>query len=76
MLHRCTHLALLVLLAISLATPVLAKGGRPPAEPLDLHVLLTNDDGFDSDGIMAVRDALLAAGHRVTLVGPADQQSG
>lgn len=41
-----------------------------------LHVLLTNDDGFDSAGIEALRVALTAAGHRVTVVAPATQQSG
>lgn len=41
-----------------------------------LDILLTNDDGFDSEGIIALHESLVAAGHNVTLVGPATQQSG
>jgi len=41
-----------------------------------LNILLTNDDGFDSAGIEALYEALTAAGHTVTLVGPFEQQSG
>jgi 5'/3'-nucleotidase SurE len=44
--------------------------------PLDLRILLTNDDGFDSEGITALREALVDAGHDVTVVAPATQQSG
>jgi 5'-nucleotidase len=45
-------------------------------EPASLHVLLTNDDGYDTPGIKAVREALIAAGHEVTLVAPLHNQSG
>jgi 5'/3'-nucleotidase SurE len=41
-----------------------------------LDILLTNDDGFDAPGITSVYDALVAAGHQVTLVAPAENQSG
>lgn len=41
-----------------------------------LNILLTNDDGWNSPGIEAVRTALVAAGHSVTLVGPLNNQSG
>jgi len=41
-----------------------------------LDIMLTNDDGWNAPGIQAVRGALLDAGHRVTLVGPLEQQSG
>jgi 5'-nucleotidase len=41
-----------------------------------LDILLTNDDGWDKPGILTVRDALCNAGHNVTLVGPAGNQSG
>jgi 5'-nucleotidase len=41
-----------------------------------LRILLTNDDGFSAPGIAAVRDALVAAGHDVTIVAPATDQSG
>ncbi|KQX71782.1 5'/3'-nucleotidase SurE [Aeromicrobium sp. Root472D3] len=49
-------------------------GPAPAARPLS--ILLTNDDGWDAAGISAVYDALVARGHRVTLVGPATNQSG
>ena len=41
-----------------------------------LDILLTNDDGFDAPGITSLYDALVAAGHQVTLVAPAENQSG
>ena len=59
-------LAALVLLA---PLPALATEGA-------LKILLTNDDGFDSPGITALHEALLDAGHYVTVVAPATQQSG
>lgn len=40
------------------------------------HVLLTNDDGYDREGLRALRDALIEAGARVTVVAPADNRSG
>ncbi|MFQ5630522.1 MAG: 5'/3'-nucleotidase SurE [bacterium] len=45
-------------------------------EPPPLDILLTNDDGYSAPGIMAMRKALIAAGHHVTLVAPAQQRSG
>jgi 5'-nucleotidase len=41
-----------------------------------LRILLTNDDGYDSPGIVAMRDALVGAGHRVTVVAPLENRSG
>ncbi|CAN0332677.1 unnamed protein product, partial [Phaeothamnion confervicola] len=46
------------------------------AQDLPLHVLLTNDDGFEAAGLKAVRKALEQAGHTVTVVAPLRQQSG
>jgi len=46
------------------------------AEPASLRILLTNDDGYDQPGIKAVHEALVAAGHHVTLVAPLTNQSG
>lgn len=60
--------------AVLLASPVLAMGGG--GGPLDLNILVTNDDGFDSPGLAALRQALVDAGHSVTVVAPASQQSG
>ena len=45
-----------------------------PAGALD--ILLTNDDGFSFTGIQALRAAFCAAGHHVTMVAPATNQSG
>lgn len=41
-----------------------------------LNVLLTNDDGFAAPGLRAMRAALQAAGHRVTVVAPLRDVSG
>ena len=67
-------LALFSCLLLLAPVPALSVGGD--REPLDLRILLTNDDGFDSAGIEALRNALLAAGHDVVVVAPATQQSG
>jgi 5'-nucleotidase len=47
---------------------------KPVKAPLD--ILLVNDDGWDAPGVTSVYKALTAAGHRVTLVGPLENQSG
>lgn len=39
-------------------------------------ILLTNDDGYQAPGITALYNALKKAGHDVTLIAPASQQSG
>jgi 5'-nucleotidase len=41
-----------------------------------LDILLSNDDGQSAPGIQALRAALCDAGHHVTLVAPATDQSG
>lgn len=45
-------------------------------ENCSLDIMVTNDDGYSAPGINALRGALIAAGHNVTLVGPLEQQSG
>jgi 5'-nucleotidase len=50
--------------------------GAAPGAARALDVLLTNDDGYLNPGITTLRDALCAAGHQVTLVAPATNQSG
>ncbi|WP_306320094.1 MULTISPECIES: 5'/3'-nucleotidase SurE [unclassified Streptomyces] len=53
-----------------------------PRAPRPLNILLTNDDGWRGPGgattpyIVAVRDALRAAGHHVVVVAPGTDQSG
>ncbi|NRB38698.1 MAG: 5'/3'-nucleotidase SurE [Pseudomonadales bacterium] len=41
-----------------------------------LNILLANDDGCASEGIQAMKTALINAGHSVDLYAPASQQSG
>ena len=53
--------------------PVLVPAAVAQARPL--RILLTNDDGFDSNGLKVMHAALVAAGHRVTVVAPATNQS-
>jgi len=57
---------LLFLLLASLAT----------SHALALNILLTNDDGWQAPGIQSLYKTLTAAGHQVTLVAPASDQSG
>ncbi len=40
-----------------------------------LHILLTNDDGYQAPGIQALQQALNDAGHRVSMVAPSGQKS-
>jgi 5'/3'-nucleotidase SurE len=54
---------------------VLALSGHGFAQPRPLKILLTNDDGFDSSGLTVMRDALVKAGHQVTVVAPATNMS-
>ena len=49
--------------------------GIGSAQTRSLRILLTNDDGFDSAGLKTMHAALRAAGHRVTVVAPASNQS-
>ncbi len=67
-MHR-TALRLLGLLILTCVTTA-AVAAAP------LRILLTNDDGYRAPGLAAVRAALLAAGHRVTVVAPRANQSG
>ena len=66
---------LITLLVVTLAACLWATN-VPADEAKPLRVLLTNDDGYNSPGIMAVRESLLAAGHEVVLVAPMSNQSG
>lgn len=66
-----TMVFLLVLTMLSM--PIAAPASSAPES---LNILLSNDDGFDSIGIQMLRNALVAAGHRVTIVAPKENQSG
>lgn len=60
------------LMGAALAVAANLAEAAPPA----LHVMLTNDDGYQAAGLVAVRAALQEAGFRVTVVAPLNQQSG
>lgn len=67
-------------LAVLLITPLAAAAGTRPAEPVapqPYHVMVVNDDGVDAPGIAALAAVLTAdPSYRVTVVAPAEQQSG
>jgi 5'/3'-nucleotidase SurE len=63
------------LLALMLATFAQLTSANA-CEPEALNILLTNDDGYDSIGIVALHRALQNAGHRVTRVAPNRNYSG
>lgn len=68
-LHRSSRCLGLALLLAAISSPADVSGQS-------LDILLTNDDGYQAQGIQTVRDALIAAGHRVTIVAPLDNRSG
>ncbi|WP_433215086.1 5'/3'-nucleotidase SurE [Microtetraspora malaysiensis] len=74
--RRCAaFLATVVMTTAALPTPSAVAAPRPDsARPLT--ILLSNDDGYSAPGIKAVFDKLTAAGHDVTIVAPAANQSG
>jgi len=61
-----------------LASILLLTGCAAATEAdVHFHIMLVNDDGIDSPGLAAVAAVLTAdPGYRVTVVGPAEQQSG
>jgi 5'/3'-nucleotidase len=65
-------------LATVVAAILAAVVGVPTAAAAQsgLNILLSNDDGYEAGGILAVRDALIEAGHRVTIVAPMENRSG
>jgi 5'/3'-nucleotidase SurE len=65
----------LALLALIISLGGLALPGIGIAQSRSLKILLTNDDGFDSTGLKVMQAALVAAGHHVTVVAPAANQS-
>jgi 5'-nucleotidase len=61
-------------LATTIFGLVAVRAGAADNKPL--RILLTNDDGWNAAGITAVYDALVTAGHDVTIVAPLTNQSG
>jgi 5'-nucleotidase len=60
------------LASVVVVVVTLTLGGASQAR---LKILLTNDDGFDANGLKVMQAALSAAGHQVTVVAPATNQS-
>jgi len=65
----------LPLLALAVCLPAIAASEGVFAQTKPLNILVTNDDGFDSSGLKVMRTALIAAGHKVTVVAPATNVS-
>lgn len=40
-----------------------------------MRILLTNDDGFDSEGIIVLEDVLKSYGHKISVCAPSNQRS-
>lgn len=72
---RFRFLSLILALLLLVPSLAMASGGQGGGSD-PLRILVTNDDGFDSAGVTALQQALIAAGHDVTVVAPATQQSG
>jgi len=70
-MRRATSVMVLVVLAILATGPAWTGEGAP------MHVMVVNDDGVDAPGLEALV-AVLAAdpGYRITVVAPAEHQSG
>lgn len=74
-MRRRSLTALLALLATMAAGAATAQADSRGGDR-GLRIVLTNDDGFEAPGLVAIREALCADGHEVTVVGPAGDQSG
>jgi len=73
-LSRSFIVFVVLLLMVVLAPYGTLQGKAPGTGPL--NILLTNDDGYQSPFIQALRGMLMAAGHNVTIVAPLENQSG
>jgi 5'-nucleotidase len=54
-----------------MAVALSAQSSPPP-----LRIVITNDDGYQAAGLEAMRKALIAAGHSVSVVAPFEDHSG
>lgn len=63
-------------LAAALVACGCAKAPAPADARVSLRILLSNDDGVGAPGLQAMRQALRAKGHRVTVVAPSADRSG
>lgn len=48
----------------------------PPIGDESLHVLICNDDGIEAPGLLALVEACIETGHRVSVVAPNQERSG
>ncbi len=69
-LRATAVLAVIAVMALA-PTASFASGGGGP-----LNIVLTNDDGFETENIQALFSALVAAGHNVIMAAPYLGQSG
>lgn len=62
----------------AMAAVAVAAAGVPSAQSTTppLRIVLTNDDGYQAAGLEAMRKALVAAGHTVSVVAPFEDHSG
>lgn len=63
-------------LTVAVAVLAAEATGAAAQAAAGLNILLTNDDGYQAPGIVTMKDALVAAGHTVTVVAPLDNRSG
>ena len=59
-----------ILVVLSMLSPFLL-----PGQAESLSILLTNEEGWDTPGIQTMKEALMTAGHEVTLVAPSSDRS-
>ena len=80
-----TRITITAHLLLASFLPLSATGGEEISPPSfsssatcdnKLNILLSNDDGFDKPGIVALQQALSQAKHRVVLAAPAKNASG
>ncbi len=85
MMKTLTRITITAHLLLACFLPLSATGGEQTPPPSisngaacdgKLDILLSNDDGFDKPGIVALQQALSQAQHRVVLAAPAKNASG
>jgi 5'-nucleotidase len=74
--HRWGIQAMLACAAAWSSAPAIALDVALSDPAMVLDIALSNDDGWSSPGIQALRETFERAGHHVTLAAPANQQSG
>ncbi len=72
--HGRRNFLVILVLTLCVALPPAAQSPGTPAKQ-GFRILISNDDGFDAPGIVALREALRGAGE-VIVVAPKTEQSG